>query len=349
MAKELEVEIFAVGKWNGTEFTKEDLQSMAHAYNTLKEVHDVPLKFGHNDKQPMTDGQPALGWVENVFVKGTKLLAKFVDIPNIVAKALEKKLYKKVSIELDLGVDHNDQHFPYVLSGVALLGADIPAVNTLADLQAYMERDPKDTLVFEKRMAFTAIETKSKTQRSNSMSGEDEGLKAEFAALKIRFDKMDDAYQKVVDENTELKKERTEKRAEFAAVEKREAERKLKEQRDLLSAQLDGLVKEKKIAPFMRDDFLKDYDEAEDKMHVMFAVEKLEKTIATNPAYFGVEQARIKAEQEAQENQMEASEIVVQRTREYMAQHGEKDFSIAKTAVLRADRELAEKYTKMEG
>ena len=98
---ELTAEIFAVGRWNGFEFSLVDLQRIAETFKALGDKHRVPLKFGHNNEQPMTDGQPALGWVTDVWVAGEKLMAKFSDIPEIVFNAMQKKLYNNVSVELD--------------------------------------------------------------------------------------------------------------------------------------------------------------------------------------------------------------------------------------------------------
>ena len=133
-------EIFAVGTWNGLPFSRQDLQAIADNFATFSRLLKVPLKFGHNDKQPLTDGMPALGWVDSVWVDGSKLFAKFTEVPDIVLRALKKKLYRKVSIELDHDVSYRGEKFSYVLSGVALLGADIPAVSTLNDLDHFMTR-----------------------------------------------------------------------------------------------------------------------------------------------------------------------------------------------------------------
>ena len=137
---ELDAEIFAVGKWNGMEFSAADLTNITDAFATLGDNMKVALKMGHNQEQPMTDGHPALGWVSKVWVAGDKLMARFTDLPKIVYEAIQKKLYKNVSIELDLEVKHKGNDYPLVLTGVALLGADIPAVSTLKDLTHYMGR-----------------------------------------------------------------------------------------------------------------------------------------------------------------------------------------------------------------
>lgn len=140
MAELKNQEIFAAGKWNGKVFKQSDLEQIAHTFARLRGVHQVPLKFGHNEEQPALDGQPALGWVQRVFVKGKKLIADFTNVPDLVIEAFKKKLYRTVSIELLLDVTHKGITFPFVLDAVALLGADQPAVNTLADLKTLMAR-----------------------------------------------------------------------------------------------------------------------------------------------------------------------------------------------------------------
>jgi len=336
---ELEVEIFAVGTWNGFPFEKGDLMAIAASFNSLKEFHDVPLKFGHNEEQNMTDGQPALGWVNELFVSGEKLVAKFTDMPKIVYDAMKKKLYKHVSIELEYGVEHKGSVYDLVLSGVALLGADIPAVNTIADLTTYMSKDP---LSFKKRVAFTA------TSIESNLDYNDLAVSEEVKKLKLQLASSQSKTEELVTDNQALKTEKVENKAKFAAVEAAEAHRKGVEERTLLEKRLDGMVQAKKIAPFTRTDMLNSYDQAEDKAPILFSVETLEKTIDANPAYFGAEQARLKAENDKTEEGQRPDEVVLSRTREYMAKHGEKNFSVAKRMVLQADLKLANSYTKME-
>lgn len=134
-------EIFAAGLWNNMTFQQHDLDAMVAAFDELKSVHKPPLKIGHNETQPLKgDQQHALGWISKIYVQGKKLLADFEDVPDIVAKAIESKLYRRVSIELSIDVRYKGKLFPFVVDAVALLGADLPAVNTLNDLGAYMAR-----------------------------------------------------------------------------------------------------------------------------------------------------------------------------------------------------------------
>jgi len=140
-------EIFAVGTWNGFNFTLNDLRKMTNAFNSLKDVLNVPLKLGHNDEQPVLDGQPALGWVDSMSVDEAqtppKLVAEFINVPDVMMTAFDKKLYRDVSIELDFDVQHKGNFYDFVITAIAILGADIPAVNVLDDLGALMSKNSR--------------------------------------------------------------------------------------------------------------------------------------------------------------------------------------------------------------
>jgi len=130
------VELFRVGRWNDVKtFQRSDLDAMAESFVALQLAGRTPLKFGHNDEQPMTDGQPALGWLSRVWRDGDVLRGDFSDVPQVVYQAIKQGSYKFVSVELLRDVVSGDREYPWVLSAVALLGADIPAVAGLGDLQ----------------------------------------------------------------------------------------------------------------------------------------------------------------------------------------------------------------------
>lgn len=129
-------EILQVGEWNGIPFEDEDMDIIVQSFNALGLSGRVPLKFGHNSEQPMTDGQPALGWVRRIYKQGAKLLADLSDVPAIVYTAIKEGRYKFVSVELLHNVKADTRQIRWVLDAVSLLGADQPAVGTLKDLQA---------------------------------------------------------------------------------------------------------------------------------------------------------------------------------------------------------------------
>jgi len=242
-----DAEVFAVGTWNGYTFTEKDLSSMVESFNELNGggYLEAPLKFGHNDEQPMTDGHPALGWITKLYIqkdeKGRdKLMATFESVPDVVYNAVKSGRYRKVSIELEFDVKHKGKMYPYVLTGVALLGADLPAVNTLADLTAYMGRDP---LVAAKRASFSAVNGNIKEDRK--MAEIDDKELADLRAAAARTAELD------------------KKVADFAKAQKADA---VKKARDSVNGKLDEAVKGMQITPAQRAAFSKmlrvDDDEA---------------------------------------------------------------------------------------
>ena len=139
-------EIFSVGKWNGDEYTEKDLDDMVKNFNELKDEVKPPLKLGHTNKR-VGDGAPALGWVTNLKRLGNKLVADFKQVPELVYKAITGGGYKRISAEIYWNYK---QKYNRVLAGVALLGADIPAVTNLQDLAAfYGENQEVREYIFE--------------------------------------------------------------------------------------------------------------------------------------------------------------------------------------------------------
>jgi hypothetical protein len=335
-------EIFAVGKWNGYTFSVKDLEQIAETFNKLEDVHQVPLKFGHNDEQPLTDGQPALGWVEKVWVDKDKqpavLMARYVDVPEIVYKAMKQKRYRNRSIELDFNVQHKGSKYKYVLSGVALLGADIPAVNVLSDLDKYIA---------------------SRNRGDNSL---------EFPCEKLTFsvnnqeDSNMDELDKLKKQIADLEKEKLESsRKLFAAeskadqLEKAEKDRLEKQKADAIKMKradvteiLEKAVKDERITPAQREMFSKLLNIQDDEavMKVDFATVKqlIESEEGMNFS------TRKQAKETDDEDETEtASEALTNKTYEYMEKHGEQDFSKAMFSVMRANPKLANKYKNENG
>jgi hypothetical protein len=129
-----------VGTWDAmtgrVSFSDGDLDEIQRSFDLLGLAGRVPLKFGHNDDQPLTDGQPALGWVGRLYREGKKLLGDFTDLPQVVYDLIKAGRYKFLSVELLGNVKAGSRVIPWVLDAVALLGADQPAIGTLKDLQS---------------------------------------------------------------------------------------------------------------------------------------------------------------------------------------------------------------------
>lgn len=339
-----QVEIFAVGKWNGVKFSVDDLKDIAIAFNKLEGNHQVPLKMGHNQEQPFTDGQPSLGWVEKVWVEGTKLMAKFIDLPEVVFSAINKKLYKNVSIELDVGVEYKGGSYPFVLSGVALLGADIPAVNTLADLTAYMSKEKsfQDDITFSKRIAFTAI--------NNEVKKEDKIMSAELKELQAKLDASIALNEENKKTTASFAKKQAESDIEIAkfkadkeASDKKAESIKFEADKKEFETKLEDLVKSNSITPAQREQFTKDFETNKDS--VTYAVDsmvigKKDKGLDTD------DKAKDKSNLEAD---MSPDAILLSRAKELMLKSNSLDFNACRKQVLRLDDQLARDYIDMNG
>lgn len=333
--KTLTAEIFAVGKWNDTEVTLDTLNELANNFSRLAEFVDVPLKFGHNDEQPITDGQPALGWVDRVWVEGEKLLANFTDIPKVVYDAIKAKRYKNVSIEALFDVEHGGTRYGTVLTAVALLGVDMPAVNTLKDLTTYMTA---------KNLAFSSHATFSKKPFNHS---EDSNMDLKEAQAKIEFLEAElEAKDKIIAghaaEKATFSVEKAELEGKVKTLEtEKEASTFAREKEDV-TKDLEQLVKDGKILPAQRDDLLKEFT-VENKASVLFTIKTLKGNATKVPG------TGSSAKEDGDDNSQEGlavDEKIAIKAREYAAEH-KVSFSAATSAILANDPKLAREYADM--
>lgn len=243
-------EIFATGKWNDLEFSDDDIDDIVANFEALGDIHKVPLKLGHNDEQQVTDGQPALGWVQKVYKQGNKLLADFVDMPNVIYDAIKQKLYRTVSVELLFNVNHDGSKYNHVLDAVALLGADHPAVNTLQDLQTLMAT--RTEFSGGRRLVFETLTGRKKPKRKKGMD-EEEVKKLIAAALKP----LETANEELKTENADLKKKLEKRDEEAAEFSRKQEEEKVKAARKEVTELLDTAVKDKKMTPAVRETYAK--------------------------------------------------------------------------------------------
>lgn len=128
--------LFAVGKFNGIETTKDDLNEMVKAYHELD--LSPRLKISHN-------GIFKVGNIENLKVIGDKLIGDFVNIPESVYKLIESDFLPKNAISAE--ILHNlklqsGKVYKRVLDAVAFTGAEREALFEV--LQAYQIRDDTD-------------------------------------------------------------------------------------------------------------------------------------------------------------------------------------------------------------
>lgn len=134
------VEVLAPGTWNGDAYTVDDLVQMAATFAAGNAGIVPPAKLGHNPEQQILarDGLPAAGYVERLYVDGDRLKADFRDVPKRLAALIRSKAYSKVSAEVYFNLLDPDsgKRIPRVLKAISFLGADVPAVTSLADIEA---------------------------------------------------------------------------------------------------------------------------------------------------------------------------------------------------------------------
>jgi hypothetical protein len=136
MAERIEgIEIFAVGTWRGNKKIVIDsaaLDTMLASYEQIGKIPGMvpPLVVGHGRDK----GEMAYGWLDRLYRVGDKLLADFVDVPEYMIYLMKEKRYNSVSIEMYPTLDYNGKNYQNVLSAVAVLGAELPAVKGLKPL-----------------------------------------------------------------------------------------------------------------------------------------------------------------------------------------------------------------------
>lgn len=136
------VEVLRTGTWTGSvggtvTITEQDLEELVSNFTESFPKLKPALRLG--DHPSFQDLKPAVGWVTGLKKAGDKMLAYFSEVPKVVRDAFEKKLYKNVSVGLRPNFAIDGKVLDRVLDHVAILGAELPAVNGLADLQAYMK------------------------------------------------------------------------------------------------------------------------------------------------------------------------------------------------------------------
>jgi len=323
-------EIFSVGTWNDIEFSQSDIDAMVHSFEQLALSGRVPLKFGHNDEQPLTDGQPALGWVQRVWSEGGKLLADFTHLPTVVYEAIKKSLYKFVSVELMQDAEQNGSSYPWVLTAVSLLGADKPAVGNLKDLAA-LAMSSAPGIKAARTVTFTRAGVKPNSNGDRKAMSEDnkellEQLRlanekiatfsTENAALKISQDKL-------------IEDQKKEKADSIRAV---------------ITAKFEDAIKAKKITPAVRERFTKymlPLDRAVDDV-IKFSLADVDAYITENAIM--TETKPTGGEPKPDEEGKSADVILLNRTKVRMSKESSTDYKHCMMQELNDDPELARAY-----
>lgn len=156
MAELKNVEVMRVGKWKGSQeitVTQAMLAEIAKNFTDINSVegYGVPVKLGHNDKV----GEPAYGWMSSLNVRGPSLFADFTDVPSEIVDAVRQRRYNATSVELLPSMTYQGKTFNNVLSGVAFLGAEHPAVKGMKPLSAAEFAEATNKLILTQEIDVT--------------------------------------------------------------------------------------------------------------------------------------------------------------------------------------------------
>ena len=333
------VELFSIGKWNGRVFTKEDLKGVVDAYDYFSNIIDIPLKLGHNDEQPLTDGQPAIKWLESVRLSdnGEVIIGDFVDMPDIVYDAINKRLYDNISVEMDVNVVHMSKKFPYALTAVALLGADLPAVNTLSSLKEYIGKGKSDAkLTASRKILFTS------TKEDGRMTIEE--MQAQLALIQGKVAALEKDNADLVTRNATLSTQVATFSAEKQRAEEENKKMAFSKAKGEVVDTMEILVKSGRITPAQRDTFSRQIVEGD-----IDSVTRLSSTI--DVLALGMDKIHFSKDTKMQSKNNGGSELppdreLVRRISELRSSRegAHLSFSAARDRVMKANPELASDY-----
>lgn len=273
------VEIFREGVWNGSKFSKEDLEQIVASYRETRDAIKPFLKLGHNDEQEVLkrDDIPAAGWVsdmrlENRGEKGHVIVADFQGIPSKIYTLIENGVFRGRSIEIWRDLKVAGKTHRWLLTAVAILGADLPAVDSLEDMlnlfSANGETVEGGTVhKFEaegERLVFQTEDTNQ--QEEDQMPKEEEltkalGVKeAEVTELSKKLSKEAEEKKIAIAERDDYKARFEKAEAEKVAAEKARneaAEEAAKFKAEKIEAQidkeLDDMIRAKKVNPAQKE------------------------------------------------------------------------------------------------
>lgn len=129
------VQLCVAGTWPASTgevtITRADLAAAVAAHKHLPKPR---LKIGHTS--PLGDGAPAFGYIDNLrlsWVDGI-LYGDLMNVPEWLSNIMTAS-YPQRSIEATFNYESNGEQYRFALTGLALLGAELPAVTSLEDLQ----------------------------------------------------------------------------------------------------------------------------------------------------------------------------------------------------------------------
>ena len=353
-----DVEVFGTGEWNKHKITEEDLDNIVNGTNEIIDKLKPKVKLGHDDKQELLhkSGLPAGGWITKLKRVGNKILVDIKEVPKVLYNLVKNGAYKRISSEIlyDYTEPSTKKKYAKVLSAIAFLGADLPAVTNLKDIAALYDADENANLIiYEKEGEKKTIQKVEKTRKEYIMPNgikitELEGKK--FVAVedyeKVTKEAEDNKDYKVKFEAEEKKSKESEEKLGKISKEKREAEIKtfvddhcsekdmrfLPKQKEVLMALVESTSDEKKIK------FTVDNKETE-----LSQRELLEKFIELQPNFSDSIFAELSKGEEEKEEGKDKLTPEEKKVQKYMAENKGVSYRDAVLAVLDTTEEKKKK------
>jgi len=180
-----DVEILDVGTWDAStgpvKITEAFADELVENTNELIALGLLapPAKLGHpkNQKLLQQEGWPAAGWIRNLRRDGTKILADVAKVPERLAGLIDAGGYRKISAEFwkTFGkIGGRGKSYGPVLTAIAFLGEELPAIATLDDMLAIFSTglQPAVVKLSSGREGTTVVEL-SKSAKADDLDGED--------------------------------------------------------------------------------------------------------------------------------------------------------------------------------
>lgn len=256
------VEVFRPGKWNGKYFGPEVVDQLIEAYEANKEELKVPVRVGSHDGIA-----PAGGWVTGLRKQGERLMAELSDVPKVVGEAINRRLFKQVSI--GTWRNHKDTQgrtWPRVMDHIAILGGRLPAVRGLEDLPALFDesRDDTEVITLENEEFADLNGDRSSDHDTEVYDMDPKVLQDQLERLGKQNEQLTAQRDELTAKNAELEK-RAEKLAADLEAKGKEHEALQKQHQEMLSAAaesevnavVDAAVKDGRLLPKQKDGAVK--------------------------------------------------------------------------------------------
>ncbi|MBI4835918.1 MAG: hypothetical protein HY817_01525 [Candidatus Abawacabacteria bacterium] len=184
-------------------YNDKDLESIEQKYNSNRDKHEAPVVIGHPE-----ENAPAWGWLEAVKKEGAVLKGKLKQVAPEFAQAVIEGRFKKRSVKMSpkYGIEH-----------VGFLGAALPAVEGLQDIEFKSNQDDNDIFEFDssdETFEFSSYKGDSSmiidAEKLKKLQEENEAMKKKIQVLEVENKTSEDQqFSKKLDdlekENAELK------------------------------------------------------------------------------------------------------------------------------------------------